>query len=80
MCTIIWYPTYPPIYPVQNICVTNHHGYIPFVIIAISNTAMTYQRIFNKSNTTGGISGAGTAYHSRVHEFTAVLYWGSCYL
>ena len=31
---------------------------------------MTYHRIYNKINTTGTISGAGTAYHSGAPEFT----------
>ena len=41
-----------------------------------------YQIIFMSfnSNTMGATSGAGTAYHGTVHEFTPILKWGSCCL
>jgi len=34
---------------------------------------MTYQMIFNKSNTAGATSRAGTVYHPVASEFIAVL-------
>ena len=45
-----------------NITVTNDHGYVPFVVITI----MSYHRVCNKSNTTGGTYGAGTDYPSGI--------------
>ena len=38
---------------------------------------MNYHRVCNKSNTTGGTSGAGTAYPSWAPEFTPGFQWGS---
>jgi len=41
------------------------------------SSVITYHWIFNKSNTTGTISGAGTAYHSGPSEFTHGFFWRS---
>ena len=45
--------------PLRNICVTNDHGYVPFVV---SNTRsfITYHRVCNQNNTTVATSVAGT--------------------
>ena len=45
----------------------SYHNHNPFLLIFINN-----HRIFNKSNTTGTTSGAGTAYLFRI------FVWGSC--
>ena len=49
----------------QNICVTNDHEYVLFIIITIRlfhNSVMTYHWVCNKSNMKGATSGAGMAY------------------
>ena len=40
---------------------------------------MTCHRVCNQGNTTGVISGAGTAYPSDTSEFIPGFQWGSCY-
>jgi hypothetical protein len=74
-------------WPLWNICVTNDHGYVPFVVNtsrSFLSSFMTYHRVCNKINTTGPTSGAGTAYHSGAHEFTQVfsgeVLLESCYI
>ena len=61
----------------RNICVTNDHGYVPSVIIAVRSFphSWLYHRICDKSNTMGATNGAGTAYPSGVHS---VFQRGSC--
>jgi len=51
------------ILPLQNICVINYHGYVPFSRYHNPSLSpfMAYHRICNKSNTGGGAtSGTGT--------------------
>ena len=45
----------------------------------VLSSFMTYHRICNQINTTGTISGAGTAYNSGAPAFTPDFQWGSCY-
>ena len=40
---------------------------------------MTYDWIFNMSNTTGATSGVGTAYPSGALDFNPGFQWGLCY-
>ena len=39
------------------------------MVIKIMSPFMTYHRVYNRSNTTGATSGAGTAYLSRANAF-----------
>jgi hypothetical protein len=45
----------------------------------VFSSFMTYHRVCNWSNTTGGTSGEGTAYTSGAPVFTPGIQWGSCY-
>ena len=56
--------------PLWNICFTNNHGYVPFVVIT---------RFENQINTTSATSGAGTAYPSGADVFTHSFQGGPCY-
>jgi len=42
-------------------------------ILTIRQNIMTYNRIFNTSNTTGATSGAGTVYSPKAHKKIIVL-------
>jgi hypothetical protein len=56
---------------VENICVTNDHGYVSFVVIIILSFIHDFsQGLHHKSTTMGATSGAGTAYPNEAHEFT----------
>ena len=59
----------------RNICASNDHGYVPFVVIIIHvlSSFMTYHRVYNKSNTTNATSGAGTACPLRAPEYITIL-------
>ena len=46
------------------LCITNDHGYD-----LVLSPIMTYHRMFNKSNTTGVTSEAGTTFFSGTPEF-----------
>ena len=52
---------------VTNICVTYDHRYIPFVVITTWHFSHYYW-VCNKSNMTGDISVARTAYRSEAPE------------
>jgi hypothetical protein len=56
-----------------NRYVTNDHGYVCRNHIPILSSFMTYHRVCNKSNTTGAMCDAGTAYPSGASEFTPVF-------
>ena len=59
--------------PLQNICVINYHGDVPFSRYhnPVHSSFMAYQLVCNKSNTTGDTtSGTGTPYPSGAPEFT----------
>ena len=57
----------------RNICVTDVSECVPFVVVPILSSFMTYHRIFNKSGTSCVTSGAGTAYPSWTSEYTVIL-------
>jgi hypothetical protein len=61
--------------PWGNICVTNNYRYVPFVVIIM---LMAYDRVWNKSTTTGDTCGAETANPSRAPEVTPGFTWDSC--
>ena len=59
--------------PLQNICVINYHGDVPFSRYhnPVYSSFMVYQLFCNKSSTTGGTtSGTGTPYPSPAPEMT----------
>ena len=45
----------------------------------VLSSLMTYNQVCNWITTTGGTSGAGTAYATVAPEFTPDILWGSCY-
>ena len=45
----------------------------------VLSSLMTYNQVCNQITTTGGTSGAGTAYPTGELEFTPGFQWGSCY-
>ena len=55
----------------ENLCLTNDHGYVAFVVITIIilSSFMTYHRVCNKRNMMVATCGAGTAYHTVAHWF-----------
>ena len=59
--------------PLQNICVINYHGDVPFSRYhnPVYSSFMVYQLFCNKSSTTGGTTSlTGTPYTSGAPEFT----------
>ena len=58
-------------WPQCNVCVTNHHSYVPFVV----NTSRYFPPWLITGFVTGATSKAGTTYPSGAPEFTH----GSCY-
>jgi hypothetical protein len=62
------------IYDLRSICVTNDHVNITSVLMIYRPFfTLTYQMIFNKSNTAGATSRAGTVYHPVASEFITVV-------
>ena len=67
-------------WPFWNICVTNDHGYVPFVVSAfLIYDLYLYRRVCNNINITGATSRSGTTYPSGAPDFTLGFLWGSCY-
>ena len=64
----------------RDICVTNDHGYLPFVKITIQSFPHSWliSRVCIKSNTTDGTYGAVTTYPYETPESSPCIYWGSC--
>jgi hypothetical protein len=53
-----------------NITVTDHHGYVLFVIVTIYSSLMTYHQILKRIRRQVPLVWAGTAYSSGVLEFS----------